>query len=107
MAMVVVFEFGVMRCQPLRRALCVLQKGKSMNCYICENDANEVQEIFGDYREVDCAECGPYKVSCSVLAMLSNRRFDTEAMQRKLTQMREETNETPMITSIQAKLVAR
>ncbi|EOW9236127.1 hypothetical protein ACPF3R_003691, partial [Vibrio cholerae] len=85
----------------------VLQKGKSMNCYICENDANEVQEIFGDYREVDCAECGPYKVSCSVLAMLSNRRFDTEAMQRKLTQMREETNETPMITSIQAKLVAR
>ncbi|TQQ35582.1 acetyltransferase [Vibrio cholerae] len=24
MVMVVVFEFGVMRCQPLRRALCVL-----------------------------------------------------------------------------------
>ncbi|HDZ3745921.1 acetyltransferase [Vibrio cholerae] len=26
MAMVVVFEFGVMRCQPLRRALCTFLK---------------------------------------------------------------------------------
>ncbi len=26
MAMVVVFEFGVMRCQPLRRALCALEE---------------------------------------------------------------------------------
>ncbi|ENI8058771.1 acetyltransferase [Vibrio vulnificus] len=26
MVMVVVFEFGVMRCQPLRRALCAFSK---------------------------------------------------------------------------------
>ncbi|TQQ68191.1 acetyltransferase [Vibrio cholerae] len=26
MVMVVVFEFGVMRCQPLRRALCAFRK---------------------------------------------------------------------------------
>ncbi|ELI9715400.1 acetyltransferase [Vibrio cholerae] len=29
MVMVVVFEFGVMRCQPLRRALCVIQSKRT------------------------------------------------------------------------------
>ncbi|TYA62910.1 hypothetical protein FXE18_17850 [Vibrio cholerae] len=31
MVTVVVFEFGVMRCQPLRRALCLIHK-KSAGC---------------------------------------------------------------------------
>ncbi|EJE4200713.1 acetyltransferase [Vibrio cholerae] len=36
MVMVVVFEFGVMRCQPLRRALCFsVEKG-----HISENSGN-------------------------------------------------------------------
>ncbi len=29
MVSVVVFEFGVMRCQPLRRALCVIQSKRT------------------------------------------------------------------------------
>ncbi|EMK6849012.1 disulfide bond formation protein DsbD, partial [Vibrio cholerae] len=29
MVTAVVFEFGVMRCQPLRRALCVLSENKT------------------------------------------------------------------------------
>ncbi|EKF9501245.1 acetyltransferase [Vibrio cholerae] len=32
MVTVVVIEFGVMRCQPLRRALCVLSENKTELC---------------------------------------------------------------------------
>ncbi|EKF9639443.1 acetyltransferase [Vibrio cholerae] len=32
MVTVVVFKFGVMRCQPLRRALCVLSENKTELC---------------------------------------------------------------------------
>ncbi|EKF9401021.1 acetyltransferase [Vibrio cholerae] len=32
MVMVVVIEFGGMRCQPLRRALCVLSENKTELC---------------------------------------------------------------------------
>ncbi|HAS3630965.1 TPA: acetyltransferase [Vibrio cholerae] len=32
MVTVVVVEFGVMRCQPLRRALCVLSENKAELC---------------------------------------------------------------------------
>nr|WP_205352162.1 acetyltransferase [Vibrio cholerae] len=32
MVTAVVFEFGVMRCQPLRRALCVLSGNKTKLC---------------------------------------------------------------------------
>ncbi|EJL6615662.1 acetyltransferase [Vibrio cholerae] len=32
MVTVVVVEFGVMRCQPLRRALCVLSENKTELC---------------------------------------------------------------------------
>ncbi|ENM5903757.1 acetyltransferase [Vibrio mimicus] len=36
MVTVVVFEFGVMRCQPLRRALCVMKQNKAHSVhYVC------------------------------------------------------------------------
>ncbi len=78
-----------------------------MDCFICGMSAREISECVGDYKHVECSTCGSYQISGSVHAMLTNRKFDTEAMRIQLNEMREKSKDIPLITSIQAKLISR
>lgn len=57
-----------------------------MECLVCKADA-EGRPANGDYVELDCPECGHFRVSRSLLAIQRGRVFDIDATRRALELM--------------------
>ncbi len=48
-----------------------------MNCLVCGTAANQ-NPSSGDYLEIDCRDCGVFRISRSLIAVIYNRVFDVE-----------------------------
>jgi hypothetical protein len=73
-----------------------------MECHICNQAAEECDSV-GDYIAVNCIDCGPYRVSGTVVDQLQRGRWlNTDASQQWLEHQRRDGVECPLITTSNA-----
>lgn len=69
-----------------------------MECLICGSPASE-NPSNGDYREIDCPDCGVFRITRSLLAVIYDRVFDVEKTRYFLQNM-PRTGNVPMLSTL-------
>lgn len=68
-----------------------------MTCEICKCTAI-LEPSSGDYLQINCKNCGPYKLSGTVVELIKGKNLNIPEMQKMLTS-KQKHEEIPLITS--------